>query len=101
MAAALAERREDFHGMGGPELVERQHSLGKLTVRERLELLFDAGTFRETGLYAQAVDSPQSKGKRSPGDGCLTGVGQVDGRPVTVIAYDFTVLAGSMGQHGE
>jgi methylmalonyl-CoA decarboxylase subunit alpha len=101
VAGELAERRTDFLGMGGADLVERQHSLGKLTVRERLDLLFDEGTFVETGLYAQAVDSPQSQGKRTPADGCITGVGKVEGRPVTVIAYDFTVMAGSIGQHGE
>jgi acetyl-CoA carboxylase carboxyltransferase component len=101
VAAELADRRADFLGMGGPGLVERQHSLGKRTVRERLDLLFDDGTFVETGLYAEAVDSPQSAGKRTPADGCITGVGKIDGRPVTVIAYDFTVLAGSIGQHGE
>jgi acetyl-CoA carboxylase carboxyltransferase component len=100
-AAELADKRADFLSMGGEKLVERQHSLGKLTVRERLDLLFDPGTFVETGLYAQAVDSPQSQGKRTPADGCITGKGKVDGRPVTVIAYDFTVLAGSIGQHGE
>src|SRR5687768_1553120 len=100
-AAALAERRADALRMGGPELVERQHSLGKLTVRERLDLLFDEGTFVESGLLAGAVDSPQSQGKRTPADGCLTGVGLVDGRKVMVIAYDFTVLAGSIGMHGE
>jgi len=101
MAADLAARREQALLMGGPDLVERQHSLGKLTVRERLTLLFDAGTFQEAGLFAEALDSPQSQGKRTPADGCVTGVGRVDGRPVTVIAYDFTVLAGSIGQHGE
>jgi acetyl-CoA carboxylase carboxyltransferase component len=101
VAGELAERRNDFLQMGGTDLVERQHSLGKLTVRERLDLLFDPGTFVETGLYAQAFDSPQSEGKRTPADGCVTGVGKIDGRPVTVIAYDFTVLAGSIGQHGE
>ena len=101
LAADLATRRDDAMQMGGPELVERQHSLGKLTVRERLDLLFDAGTFEETGLLAGAVDSPQSKDKRTPADGCITGTGRVDGRRVTVIAYDFTVLAGSIGQHGE
>ena len=58
--------------MGGPDLVERQHSLGKLSVRERLDLLFDEGTFVETGLYAEALDSPQSAGKRTPADGCVT-----------------------------
>jgi acetyl-CoA carboxylase carboxyltransferase component len=101
VAATLAERRADALRMGGDDLVERQHSLGKLTVRERLELLFDDGTFVESGLLAGAVDSPQSQGKRTPADGCVTGVGEVDGRKVTVIAYDFTVLAGSIGLHGE
>jgi acetyl-CoA carboxylase carboxyltransferase component len=100
-AADLAARRTDFLGMGGDDLVERQHSLGKLTVRERLDLLFDPGTFVESGLFASAADSPQSAGKRTPADGCVTGVGRVDGRPVTVIGYDFTVLAGSIGMHGE
>lgn len=101
LAAELAARRQDALQMGGPDLVRRQHELGKLTVRERLDLLFDPGTFSEDGLFAQALDSPQSRGKRTPADGCITGVGKVDGRPVTVIAYDFTVLAGSIGQHGE
>ena len=100
-AAELDERRADALGMGGPELVERQRSLGKLTVRERLDLLFDPGTFVESGLLAGAVDSPQSQGKRTPADGCITGVGEVDGRRVMVVAYDFTVLAGSIGMHGE
>ncbi|MHB8341127.1 MAG: acyl-CoA carboxylase subunit beta [Mycobacteriales bacterium] len=101
LAAELAERKANALRMGGAELLTRQHSLGKLSVRERLELLYDAGTFVETGLLAGAVDSPQSLGKRTPADGCITGVGEVAGRRVTVIAYDFTVLAGSIGQHGE
>ena len=100
-AEALAKRKDDALAMGGPELVERQHSLGKLTVRERLDLLYDEGTFVETGLLAGAADSPQSQGKRTPADGCVTGVGDVDGRKVAVVAYDFTVLAGSIGLHGE
>ncbi|MDX6272864.1 MAG: methylmalonyl-CoA decarboxylase subunit alpha, partial [Frankiales bacterium] len=81
--------------------MDRQHAAGKLTARERLDLLFDEGTFVETGMHAEAVDSPQSQGKRTPADGCITGVGKVEGRPVTVVAYDFTVLAGSIGMHGE
>jgi acetyl-CoA carboxylase carboxyltransferase component len=100
-AKELAAKRADFLQMGGDDLVERQHSLGKLTVRERIERLFDPGTFVETGLFAQAVDSPQSQGKRTPGDGCITGVGRIEGRRVSLIAYDFTVLAGSIGMHGE
>lgn len=100
-AEELAQRRADALRMGGDAGVDKQHGLGKLTVRERLDLLFDAGSFVEAGLFAGAVETPQSQGKRTPADGCVTGVGRVDGRPVTVIAYDFTVLAGSIGQHGE
>jgi acetyl-CoA carboxylase carboxyltransferase component len=101
LAAELRERRADALAMGGEAGVERQHSLGKLTVRERLDLLYDKGSFTEDGLFAGAVETPQSAGRRSPADGVVTGVGMVDGRPVTVIAYDFTVMAGSIGMHGE
>lgn len=100
-AADLAARRADALAMGGDAGVERQHALGKLTVRERLDLLFDPGTFVEHGLFAGAVQTAQSTGRRAPADGVVTGVGAVDGRRVTVIAYDFTVLAGSIGVHGE
>lgn len=97
----LVARRADALLMGGDEPIEKQHGRGKLTVRERLDLLFDSGTFVESGLLARAVDSPQSRVKRTPADGCVTGVGKIDGRRVAVIAYDFTVLAGSLGAHGE
>ena len=46
----LRKKKEEYRGMGGPERIERQHSQGKLTVRERLDLLFDEGTFKEFGL---------------------------------------------------
>ncbi|MFN2624683.1 MAG: carboxyl transferase domain-containing protein, partial [Mycobacteriales bacterium] len=101
VAADLADRRNDALAMGGEELVAKQHAAGKLTVRERLDLLFDPGTFVESGLLAGAVESPQSAGKRTPADGCITGVGEINGRKAMVVAYDFTVLAGSIGQHGE
>ncbi|MCA1823703.1 MAG: acyl-CoA carboxylase subunit beta, partial [Frankia sp.] len=101
VAADLADRRNDALAMGGEELVAKQYAAGKLTVRERLDLLFDPGTFVESGLLAGAVDSPQSAGKRTPADGCITGVGEINGRKAMVVAYDFTVLAGSIGQHGE
>lgn len=101
IAASLHERRADALSMGGEAGVTKQHAQGKLTVRERLDLLFDADSFVEHGLYAGAVETPQSTGRRSPADGVVTGVGKVDGRPVTVIAYDFTVMAGSIGMHGE
>jgi methylmalonyl-CoA decarboxylase subunit alpha len=101
VAEDLTARRTDALAMGGEQLVARQHGLGKLTVRERLDLLFDQGTFVEAGLLAQAADTPQTQGRRTWADGVVTGTGEIDGRKAAVIAYDFTVLAGSMGMHGE
>ena len=96
--AELGEKKEHFRGMGGPERVQRQHDQSKLTVRERLDLLFDRDTFLETGLLAHhQSQSPAMQGKFTPADGVITGVGEIDGRKVAVIAYDFTVMAGSMG----
>lgn len=101
-AKGLAERKSAFRQMAGPDKIERQRSLGKLTVRERLDLLFDAGTFVEMGLLGHhQSSSPQMQGKFTPADGVVCGVGQVDGRRVATIAYDFTVMAGSMGEVGE
>src|ERR687896_864039 len=96
--AELNEKKEKFRAMGGAERVQRQHDQNKLTVRERLDLLFDEGTFVEFGLLAHhQSQSPAMQGKFTPADGVLTGVGEIDGRKVAVIAYDFTVMAGSMG----
>ncbi|MCA1833822.1 MAG: acyl-CoA carboxylase subunit beta [Actinomycetota bacterium] len=101
-AADLAGRKEKFRAMGGPEKVARQKSLGKLTVRERLDLLFDTGSFVEFGLLGhQQSSSPQMQGKFTPADGVVTGYGNIEGRKTFVIAYDFTVMAGSMGMVGE
>ena len=99
----LRERRLRNLEMGGPEKVERQHQRGKLTVRERIDLLFDAGSFVEFGLLAhqQPVRGGPSDPGGTPADGVVTGHGLVDGRQVWVIAYDFTVMAGSMGAVGE
>lgn len=98
----LRKKKEEFRGMGGPERIERQRSQGKLTVRERLDLLFDKESFSEFGLLGHhQSQSPAMQGKVTPGDGCLTGIGKVDGRRVGVIAYDFTVMAGSIGMIGE
>ncbi|HEX2195312.1 MAG TPA: carboxyl transferase domain-containing protein, partial [Actinomycetota bacterium] len=96
--AALDERKRKHLGMGGPERIQRQHDAGKLTARERIALLFDEGSFTEHGLLAHHQStSPAMQGKFTPADGVVTGVGKVDGRDVAVIAYDFTVMAGSMG----
>ncbi|HEX2088584.1 MAG TPA: acyl-CoA carboxylase subunit beta [Actinomycetota bacterium] len=101
-AEALRQKRAEFLRMGGPERVERQHGEGKLTVRERLDRLFDPESFREFALLAhhQSV-APSMQGKVTPADGCVCGIGLVDGRRVAVIAYDFTVMAGSIGMVGE
>src|SRR2546423_7064055 len=101
-AAELRERKAKCREGGGADRVERQRSLGKLTVRERLDLLFDPGTFDEVGLLAHhQAASPQMQGKFTPADGCVCGFGKVNGRRVAVIAYDFTVMAGSIGMVGE
>jgi acetyl-CoA carboxylase carboxyltransferase component len=100
LVGELARRKERALEMGGTDLVARQHSLGKLTVRERLELLVDPGTWVEYGLLADHMDA--GLGDRFlAADGAVTGVGMIDGRPVAIAAYDFTVMAGSMGRVGE
>src|SRR2546423_558212 len=86
--------------MGGPDKVERQRSLGKLTVRERLDLLLDRGTWVEYGLLADHMDADLAD-RYLAADGVVTGVGEIEGRPIAVAAYDFTVMAGSMGGVGE
>ncbi len=95
----LAQRKARALEMGGEQLVDRQHSLGKLTVRERLELLLDAGTWVEYGLLADHMDAGLDRYLAA--DGAVTGVGEIDGRSVAIAAYDFTVMAGSMGAVGE
>jgi len=102
VAELHAKRRKNL-GMGGEERIAKQHQRGKLTVRERIELLFDQGSFVELGLLAhqQPVRGGEADPEGTPADGVVTGHGQVDGREVWVIAYDFTVMAGSMGAVGE
>jgi acetyl-CoA carboxylase carboxyltransferase component len=99
----LHSKREKNLAMGGEEKIKKQHDRGKLTVRERLDLLFDPGTFVELGLLAhqQPVRGGEVDADGTPADGVVTGHGNVDGRQVWVIAYDFTVMAGSMGAVGE
>ena len=100
LVGELKERRDRALDMGGPDRVERQHSLGKLTVRERLDILLDPGTWVEYGLLADHMDAGLGD-RYLAADGAVTGVGNIDGRRVAIGAYDFTVMAGSMGQVGE
>jgi methylmalonyl-CoA decarboxylase subunit alpha len=101
-AERLSERKAKAREMGGAERIERQYAQGKLTVRERIERLFDAGTFGEFAVLAHhQSQAPSMQGKVTPADGVVTGIGRIDGRRVALIAYDFTVMAGSMGMVGE
>ena len=100
----LRGRRRRNLQMGGSEKIAKQHERGKLTARERIDLLFDPGTFVEFGLLAHQQSlrgNPVDPPEKTPADGVITGHGLVDGRQVWVIAYDFTVMAGSMGAVGE
>ena len=98
----LHERREQARLGGGEERIARQHEQDKLTARERLALLIDEGTFTELGIHGRPHFSQRAmEGKEAPADGVVTGYGRVDGRLVAVAAYDFTVMAGSMGMTGE
>jgi acetyl-CoA carboxylase carboxyltransferase component len=98
----LLARREQIKLGGGQEKIDAQHAAEKLTARERLALLIDDGTFVELGIHGRPHFSQRAMdGKEAPADGVITGYGKVDGRLVAVAAYDFTVMAGSMGMTGE
>ncbi len=102
LVETLRERKETFGRGGSPKEHLKQKEAGKLTARERLALLFDPGTFLETGALANHHSlHPDLKDRVTPADGVITGYGKVEGRTICVAAYDFTVMAGSMGSTGE
>ena len=88
---------------GGEERIKEQHRKGKLTARERLELLLDPGSFEETGMFVQHRSGDFGLDKQKyPGDGVVTGYGKINGRPVAVYSQDFTVFGGSLSEaHSE
>ncbi len=84
---------------GGAERVAKHHAAGKLTARERLEAFFDSGTFEEIGAYVTTrATSFGMAERRIPGDGVVTGWGEVDARPVCAFAQDATVFGGALGE---
>src|SRR5260370_31846833 len=98
------QRRADKRAMGGAARLEREKKKGKLDVRARLQLLFDSNRFEEFGLLAASegkLAEEESPDRPTPADGVITGIGEIEGRPVAVAAYDFTVLGGSIGEVGE
>jgi propionyl-CoA carboxylase beta chain len=84
---------------GGPERRERQHAEGKLTARERVELLLDDGSFEELDQLVEhrCLDFGMAD-QKIPGDGVVSGYGRIDGRPACVFAQDFTVFGGSLSE---
>ena len=98
----LEARRAKIRLGGGEEKIAKQHSRDKLTARERIALLIDDGTFTELGIHGKPHFSQRAMdGVDAPADGVITGYGKLDGRLTAVCAYDFTVMAGSMGMTGE
>ena len=89
-------RREKALGMGGPKRLERRRNAGILNARERLDRLFDAGTFLESGLFATSA-LPEER-ERTPGDGKLCGYGRIDGRDAVAVVNDFTVKGASSAE---
>jgi acetyl-CoA carboxylase carboxyltransferase component len=97
-AEELERRRAEAKKMGGEARLTRQKERGKLDARARLDLLLDAKTFREIGLLATHLGKLESP---TPADGVVCGTGLIEGRPVCVASYDFTVQGGSIGPVGE
>src|SRR5215813_4400137 len=95
----LRRRHEAAEQGGGAERRERQHQEGKLSVRERIELLLDEGTFEELDkLVTHRCRDFGMQDQVVPGDGFVTGYGLVNGRLVYVFAQDFTVFGGSLSE---
>jgi len=95
----LVERRAQARKGGGEKRIEAQHAKGKLTARERLDLLLDPGSFEEYDMFVQHRCTNFGMEKSHPdGDGVVTGCGTIGGRPVYVFAQDFTVNGGSLSK---
>ncbi|WP_394233415.1 acyl-CoA carboxylase subunit beta [Niallia oryzisoli] len=95
----LYDRKREVELGGGDERIEKQHEKGKLTARERIDLLVDSGSFIEFNPFIEhncndfGLDQ-----QKSPGDGVVTGYGKVNGRPIYLFAQDFTVFGGALGE---
>src|SRR6056297_2542819 len=95
----LEQRRDEARLGGGQKRIDAQHAKGKLTARERIELLVDEGSFEEYDMFVthRCVDFGMAKSKPR-GDGVVTGWGTINGRMVYVFSQDFTVLGGSVSE---
>jgi len=98
LARNIGKAAGQWFAGGGPERIEKQHAAGKLTARERIDLLVDEGTFEEIDMFVEHDCAHFDMADRKiPGDGVVTGFGRVDGRPVALFSQDFTVFGGSLG----
>lgn len=95
----LYDRRREIELGGGDERIDKQHEKGKLTARERIELLVDPGSFVELNPFIEhrSVDFGLEN-QKGPGDGVVTGYGKVNGRPIYLFSQDFTVFGGALGE---
>ena len=96
----LENKREKARLGGGEKRIESQHKKGKLTARERLEYLFDEGSFQEVGAFVESRFTEFGmKEKKLPGDGVITGFGTINGEAVYAAIEDFTVMGGTYGEY--
>ncbi|MBB4825657.1 propionyl-CoA carboxylase beta chain [Sporosarcina luteola] len=95
----LYDKKREIELGGGDDRIAKQHEKGKLTARERIDLLLDEGTFVELNPFVvhRTRDFGMDK-QAGPGDGVVTGYGKIDGRPVYVFSQDFTVFGGALGE---
>jgi len=99
----LRQKREEARLGGGQKRIEQQHAKGKLTARERIDLLLDEGSFQEMGMFVTPRATAFGNDKQTYySDGVVTGYGTVNGRLVYVFSQDFTIFGGSLGEaHAE
>ena len=94
----LRQRQEKARLGGGKEKIQKRHEKGLLTARERLDFFFDRNSFQEWGMHVDHACTEFGMEKKSmPGDGVVTGIGRVDGRPVAAFSQDFTIGGGALG----
>lgn len=95
----MQDRKISLRQGGGPDKISQQHENGKLTARERIDLLADKGSFSEIGVFVEhrATELGMDKVK-APAEGVVTGYATIEGRPIYLYAQDFTVMGGSLGE---
>ncbi|MDN3016602.1 acyl-CoA carboxylase subunit beta [Paenibacillus sp. BSR1-1] len=95
----LYDKRREVELGGGDERIDKQHEKGKLTARERIELLVDKGSFVELNPFIEhRTNDFGLDEQKGPGDGVVTGYGKVNGRPIYLFSQDFTVFGGALGE---